>query len=69
MGTFNPLSHNLLLIIRLSANLCLSVDSSISGVTLVLFNIFMQILSLMELNYLTFERGQSASEVTAHASC
>lgn len=28
----------------------------------------MQILSLMELNYLTFERGQSASEVTAHAS-
>jgi len=37
---------------------------------LVLFiNVFMQILSLMELNYLTFERGQSASEVTTDASC
>lgn len=41
-----------------------SVDSSLSEVTLVVFiNIFMQILSLMELNYLTFERGQCASEV------
>lgn len=60
----NLLNCNLLLILG-----CQLIYVSVSGVTLVFFiNIFMQILSLMELNYLTFERGQSASEVTTNGS-
>lgn len=53
---------------------CLLSDQQISLETRVLlclheYFIFLQILSLMELNYLTFERGKSAPQVTEPVSC